>query len=152
AINFTKTVNVDIWNFWHLIFSTSIVYIATDNAFLAIGIGLVITAITLKLADWTAPTVEHHFGLKGVSLAHSETVNFAPITYALNRVEDKIPGFNKLNANPETLSKRLGVFGEPLVMGLVLGMLIGVMGGYDLKGILTLGIQMSAVLILLPRM
>ncbi|MBO1001993.1 PTS galactitol transporter subunit IIC [Pseudogracilibacillus auburnensis] len=152
AINFTKTINVDIWNFWHLIFSTSIVYIATDNAILAILIGLVITAITLKLADWTAPAVEHHFGLKGVSLAHSETVNFAPITYALNKVEDKIPGFNKLHADPETLSKRFGVFGEPLVMGLVLGIIIGILGQYDLKGILTMGVQMAAVLILLPRM
>ncbi|MXQ51486.1 PTS galactitol transporter subunit IIC [Salinicoccus hispanicus] len=152
AINFTKTVNVDIWNFWHLIFSTSIAYIATDNAILAIAIGLIITAITLKLADWTAPAVEHHFGLKGVSLAHSETVNFAPITYALNKVEDKIPGFNKWNADPETLSRKFGVFGEPLVMGLVLGMLIGVLGNYDLQGVLTLGIQMAAVLVLLPRM
>ncbi|GAB3055734.1 PTS galactitol transporter subunit IIC [Salinicoccus sesuvii] len=152
AINFTKTVNVDIWNFWHLIFSTSIAYIATDNAILAIAIGLIITAITLKLADWTAPAVEHHFGLKGVSLAHSETVNFAPITYALNKVEDKIPVFNKWNADPETLSRKFGVFGEPLVMGLVLGMLIGVLGNYDLQGVLTLGIQMAAVLVLLPRM
>lgn len=152
ATNFTKTINVDIWNFWHLIFSTSIVYIATNNAFLSIAIGLVITAITLKLADWTAPAVEHHFGLKGISLAHSETVNFAPITYALNKVEDKIPGFNKLHADPETLSKRFGVFGEPLVMGLVLGMLIGILGNYSFGDILILGIQMAAVLVLLPRM
>ncbi|WP_208590046.1 PTS galactitol transporter subunit IIC [Gracilibacillus suaedae] len=152
ALNWTKTINVDIWNFWHLIFSTSIVYLATDNVFLSIAMGLVITGITLKLADWTAPAVEHHFGLKGVSLAHSETVNFAPITYALNRVQDKIPGLNNLHADPETLRKKFGVFGEPLVMGLVLGILIGILGQYDIQGILTLGVQMSAVLILLPRM
>ncbi|WP_152657853.1 PTS galactitol transporter subunit IIC [Oceanobacillus sp. CFH 90083] len=152
ALNWTKTINVDIWNFWHLIFSTSLVYIATNNAFLAIAIGLIVTGITLKLADWTAPVVEHHFGLKGVSLAHSETVNFAPITYALNKVQDKIPGLNKLHADPETLRKRFGVFGEPLVMGLLLGLLIGILGEYNIQGILTLGIQMAAVLILLPRM
>lgn len=112
ALNWTKTINVDIWNFWHLIFSTSLVYIATDNAFLSIAIGLIVTGITLKLADWTAPVVEHHFGLKGVSLAHSESVNFAPITYALNKIQDMIPGLNKLHADPETLRKRFGVFGN----------------------------------------
>ncbi|WNS81028.1 PTS transporter subunit IIC [Domibacillus sp. DTU_2020_1001157_1_SI_ALB_TIR_016] len=152
SLNWTKTLNVDIWNFWHLIFAASIAYYAYDNMLLAIVVGLVVSAITLKLADWTAPTIEHHFGLKGVSMAHSETVNFAPLMYASNRVIDKIPGLNKLHADPETLKKRFGIFGEPLVMGLVLGMLIGLLGGYDAKGVLTLGVQMSAVLILMPRM
>ncbi|WP_309091429.1 PTS transporter subunit IIC [Domibacillus sp.] len=152
SLNWTKTLNVDIWNFWHLIFAASIAYYAYDNMLLAIVVGLVVSAITLKLADWTAPTIEHHFGLKGVSMAHSETVNFAPLMYASNRVIDKIPGLNKLHADPETLKKRFGIFGEPLVMGLVLGMLIGLLGGYDTKGVLTLGVQMSAVLILMPRM
>ena len=152
SLNWTKTLNVDIWNFWHLIFAASIAYYAYDSMLLAIAVGLIVTAITLKLADWTAPTIEHHFGLKGVSMAHSETVNFAPLMYASNRVIDKIPGLNKLHADPETLKKRFGIFGEPLVMGLVLGILIGLLGGYDAKGVMTLGVQMSAVLILMPRM
>lgn len=37
-------------------------------------------------------------------------------------------------------------------MGLLLGLLIGILGEYNIQGILTLGIQMAAVLILLPRM
>ncbi|MEK5036537.1 PTS galactitol transporter subunit IIC [Sporosarcina sp. FSL K6-3457] len=152
SLNWTKTLNVDIWNFWHLIFAASIAYYAYDNMFLAIAVGLVVTAITLKLADWTAPAIEHHFGLKGVSMAHSETVNFAPLMYASNRIMDKIPGLNKLHADPETLKKRFGIFGEPLVMGLVLGVLIGLLGGYDAKGVMGLGVQMAAVLILMPRM
>ncbi|MGM7723891.1 PTS galactitol transporter subunit IIC [Metabacillus sp. Hm71] len=152
SLNVTKTLNVDIWNFWHLIFAASVTYYAYDNMVLALVVGLIVSAITLKLADWTAPAVEHHFGLKGVSMAHSETVNFAPITYASNRILDKIPGINKLHADPETLSKRFGLFGEPLVMGLVLGMIIGLLGGYDVKGVLMLGVQMAAVLILMPRM
>ena len=152
SLNWTKTLNVDIWNFWHLIFAASIAYYAYDNMFLAIFVGLLVTAITLKLADWTAPAVEHHFGLKGVSMAHSETVNFAPLMYASNRIIDKIPGLNKLHADPETLKKRFGIFGEPLVMGLVLGVLIGLLGGYDAKGVMGLGVQMAAVLILMPRM
>ena len=152
SLNWTKTLNVDIWNFWHLIFASSIAYYAYDNMFLAIFVGLLVTAITLKLADWTAPAVEHHFGLKGVSMAHSETVNFAPLMYASNRIIDKIPGLNKLHADPETLKKRFGIFGEPLVMGLVLGIIIGLLGGYDAKGVMGLGVQMAAVLILMPRM
>ncbi|MEW9672098.1 PTS galactitol transporter subunit IIC [Ammoniphilus sp. 3BR4] len=152
AVNFTKTLNVDIWNFWHYIFAASVTYYAYDNMLLALLVGAIVVAVTLKLADWTAPAIEHHFGVPGVSSAHAETVNFAPITYALNRIQDKIPGWNKLNASPETLSRRFGIFGEPLMMGLILGMLIGIMGRYDVKGVLTLGIQMASVLVLMPKM
>lgn len=50
------------------------------------------------------------------------------------------------------MKKRFGIFGEPLVMGLILGIIIGLLGGYDAKGVMTLGIQMAAVLVLMPRM
>lgn len=152
SVNFTRTIDIDIWNYWHFIFAASVTYYAYDSMILALVVGMIVAAITFKLADWTAPVLEHHFGMPGVSLPHAETVNFAPITYALNKIEDKIPGLNKLNANPETLSKRFGIFGEPLVMGLVLGILIAILGGYDAKGVLTLGVQMAAVLVLMPRM
>lgn len=152
STNFTKTLNIDIWNFWHLIFAASITYYTYNNMWLALLVGLIVSMITLKLADWTAPAVEHHFGLKGVTLPHAETVNFAPLMYASNRILDKVPGINKIHLDSETLTKRFGVFGEPIFMGVVLGFLIGILGGYDLKGILTLGVQMSAVLIIMPKM
>jgi galactitol PTS system EIIC component len=152
ATNFTKTMDVDIWNYWHFIFAGSVAYYAFDNMFIGLAVGLLTAAIIFKLADWTAPVIEHHFGLPGVSLPHAETVNFAPLMYALNKIEDKIPGFNKLNADPETIQKRFGLFGEPIMMGLILGIVLGALARYDLAGILTLGIQLAAVLVILPRM
>lgn len=153
AINFTKTMDVDIWNYWHFIFAGSVAYYGFgENMYMAILVGCLTAIVIFKLADWTAPVVEHHFGMPGVSLPHTETVGFAPLMYALNKIEDKIPGFNKLNADPETIQKRFGVFGEPVIMGLILGVVIGILGKYDLAGILKLGIEMAAVLILLPRM
>ena len=152
ATNFTKTMDVDIWNYWHFIFAASVTYYAFHSMILALVVGCVIMAITLKQADWTAPVIEHHFGLPGVSLPHQETVNFAPIMYALNKIEDRIPYFNKLNANPESLQKNFGLFGEPMMMGLILGALMAMLGKFDLKGILITAVQMSASLVLLPRM
>lgn len=152
AVNFTKTMDVDIWNYWHFIFAGSIAYYSTNSMLLGLLAGCITAAVTFKLADWTAPVLEHHFGLPGVSLPHSETVNFAPIMYLLNKVEDKIPGLNKLNADPETIRKKFGLLGEPMMMGLILGILMGVLGGFDLKGVLTLGIQISAGLTIMPKM
>jgi len=152
AVNFTKTMDIDIWNYWHFIFAGSVAYYATDNMLLGILAGCLTAAITFKLADWTAPALEYHFGLPGVSLPHSETVNFAPIMYLMNKIEDHIPGLNKLHADPESIRKRFGLLGEPMMMGLILGILMAVLGGFDLKGILTLGIQISAGLTIMPKM
>ena len=152
AVNFTKTMDVDIWNYWHFIFAGSVAYYSTNNMALGILAGCLTAAVTFKLADWTAPVLEHHFGLPGVSLPHSETVNFAPIMYLMNKIEDKIPGLNKLQADPESIRKRFGLMGEPMMMGLLLGMLMAILGGFDLKGVLTLGIQISAGLTIMPKM
>ena len=152
AVNFTKTMDVDIWNYWHFIFAASVTYYAYNNMILALAAGVVTAVITFKLADWTAPVLEHHFGLPGISLPHAETVNFAPIMYTLERIWAKIPFLAKVKADPDTVQKRFGLLGEPLTMGLVLGLIIGILGGNDLGSILVLGIQMAAVLVLLPKM
>lgn len=152
AVNFTKTMDVDIWNYWHFIFAASVTYYAYNNMILALAVGVVTAVVTFKLADWTAPVLEHHFGLPGISLPHAETVNFAPIMYTLERIWAKIPFLAKVKADPDTVQKRFGLLGEPLTMGLVLGLIIGILGGNDLGSILVLGIQMAAVLVLLPKM
>ena len=152
AVNFTKTMDVDIWNYWHFIFAASVAYYAYNNMILALAVGIVTAVITFKLADWTAPVLEHHFGLPGISLPHAETVNFAPIMYTLERLWARIPFLANVKADPDTVQKRFGLLGEPLTMGLVLGLIIGILGGNDLGSILVLGIQMAAVLVLLPKM
>jgi PTS system galactitol-specific IIC component len=69
---------------------------------------------------------------------------------------------NKLEADPETIQKRFGVLGEPLVLGTVLGFIIGcfaylgdaTVGAFSaqLAKILILAINLGAVMLLLPRM
>ena len=48
---------------------------------------------------------------------------------------DRIPGVNKIDINIEKLQKKFGVFGEPILIGTVLGIVIGALAGYDLKNI-----------------
>jgi PTS system galactitol-specific IIC component len=149
----TKTMDVDIWNYWHFIFCGAMIYYATNQNLAICIIGTLITVfIVFKLADWTQPVLENYFGLPGISLPHTETVNLAPIMYALNRIEDKIPGFNKININEKTINEKYGVFGEPLTIGLALGIIMGILAKYNAANTITLGIQMAAVMVLLPRM
>jgi PTS system galactitol-specific IIC component len=130
---------------------------------MALGVlGACITAIVIfKLADWTAPAVEKHFGLPGISLPHCETVNWAPLMFALDKIQRAVPALDRLSADPAAVKKKLGLLGEPILMGAILGLLIGAIGavpefrahryGVAIKEILTLAVTMAAVLVVLPK-
>ena len=148
----TQTLDVDIWNFWHFAFTGSLVAILTDSLGWGLFAAAINFAIVLVLADYTAPNVEKYLGLPGVSLPHGFTVAFVPFAIIINKALDYIPGINKIHLDAEVIQEKLGVLGEPILLGTVIGMVIGVVAGYDVKGILTLGISMGAVLVLIPRM
>lgn len=152
SLNWTKTMDLDLWNYWHFIFAGALVMYLTDSA----AMGILASGITIicvfKLADWMQPYVEKVFGMPGISLPHTETIGWAPVSILLNKIIDKIPVINKIDMNPEKIQQRFGVIGEPMFIGLVLGAAIGWLAGYDIKGIVQLGINMAAVLFLMPRM
>ncbi|EGF47329.1 PTS system galactitol-specific transporter subunit IIC, partial [Lacticaseibacillus rhamnosus MTCC 5462] len=68
-----------------------------------------------------------------------------------NWVIDHIPGLNKIHINPQTIQKRFGIMGEPMMIGTLLGILLGVLAGYDVRGILQIGVNLGAVMFILPR-
>ncbi|MDD4370357.1 MAG: PTS galactitol transporter subunit IIC [Anaerostipes sp.] len=152
ATNFTKTLNVDIWNYWHFILTGSLVQFLTGSMIAGVVAAGVTFIIIMKMADYSAPRVQEYFGLPGVSLPHTETVSWAPLCILLDKVYDKIPGFNKVHLDGDTIQKRFGIIGEPMMLGLILGAGIGALAGYEVSAIITLAVNMAAVMFILPRM
>lgn len=157
--NTTQTIDVDIWNYWHFAFTGSLVAIITDDIMLGFMAAVINMVVVLILGDITAPQVEKSLGMPGVSLPHGFTAAFAPIAMFINWVIDKIPGLRDINLDVESLQKKFGVFGEPLMIGTLIGLVIGVVAYFnpaDIAGslttILTLGVSLGAVLVLIPRM
>lgn len=149
----TKTFHIDLWNYWHFAYAAGIVWIATGSYVLGFTIAVIVAFFTYILADWTYPAMEdpEGFNMPGVTLPHHGTVVWAPPMYALNKVIDRIPGVRNLKADPDSIREKLGVVGEPLFIGLVLGLLIGFLAGYPFQKVLNLAMYMSAGLIILPR-
>lgn len=150
ALKLTRVVNIDIWNIWHFAFTGAIVNIATDSYMLGIAGVAIHAAFAYKLGDWFAPTANRYFGLEGIAMCHGTTGWFSPIAVFVDIMIDKIPGLKEINLNPSNLQKRFGTICEPSIMGAAMGVIIGALAGYDLKGILTLAIQMAAVIVLMP--
>ncbi|WP_338433344.1 PTS transporter subunit IIC [Clostridium tyrobutyricum] len=149
----TNVLDVDIWNYWHFTAAGATVYVLTDgNWILAILAAVLYEVVVFKIADRTASMVENFFGLEGVSLPTGSTAACGLIGIPIVKLVSKIPGIKNLKADPESIQKKFGIFGEPMMLGLVLGLIIGALAGYDIGGIFKMGITMGAVMMLMPRM
>lgn len=150
--NTTQTVDVDIWDYWHFAFTGALVAIVTGSQTMGLIAAVLNMIIIMVIGDYTAPGVEKTLGLPGVSLPHGFTGAYAPIAIVINKIIDLIPGVNKIDINMDKIQEKFGVFGEPIIVGSVLGLAIGAIAGYDISKVLQLGITMGAVLVLIPRM
>ncbi|WP_071396177.1 PTS galactitol transporter subunit IIC [Bacillus tuaregi] len=151
-LKWTKTLDIDIWNYWHFIAAGATGYIVTNSWVVAIIMAIIYEILVLKIADWTAPLIQKYFGLEGISLPTGSTAAFGPIGILVGWLITKVPGLGKLHADPESIQKRFGIFGEPMMMGLILGAVIGLLAGYDVGGVTQIAISMAAVMFLMPRM
>lgn len=161
--NTTQTADVDIWNYWHFAFTGALVAIVTDNVAFGIAAAIINEVIVLIVGDVTAPLVEKSLGLPGVSIPHGLAGAYAPIAYAVNWIIDRVPCLNRIDINVRTMQKKFGVFGEPILLGSIIGLLIGLLAGYGLlpataadgsttPSVLSIAVLMGAVMVLIPKM
>ena len=155
----TKTVNIDLWNYWHFAFIGAVVYFACGNIWWGFFAAIICYIITLIMADLTADKFQKYYdGMDGISIPQPFCQGFVPFAVVINKVLDKIPGFDKLNIDAEGMKKKFGIMGEPLFLGVIVGCAIGALACKDsqelvagIPGILGLGIKMGAVMELIPR-
>ena len=155
----TRTVNIDLWNYWHFAFIGAVVYFASDSLVWGFFAAIVCYVITLVIADMTARKFQNFYeGMDGISIPQPFCAGFVPFAIGVNWLFDKIPGANKIDVDAEGLKKKFGVLGEPLMLGVIVGVGIGCLTCESWKEIvdnipyiLGLGIKMGAVMELIPR-
>lgn len=152
AFKLTKTINIDIWNYWHFIFTAQLVYSATNNLILAVAAAIFVCIVCIKLADWSVIRFKNFSGMPGISCTTLSGVAYYPFTIMVDKIIDKIPGLNKVEADTEAIKKKLGFFGEGMTIGFIMGLVLGVVGGYAFKDILELAFNIAAVVFILPKM
>ncbi|MBJ2183035.1 MAG: PTS sugar transporter subunit IIC [Muribaculaceae bacterium] len=155
----TRTVNIDLWNYWHFAFIGAVIYFACDSLAWGFFGAIVCYIITLILADITAKRFQRFYdGMDGISIPQPFCAGFVPFAWALNKGLDAIPGMGRLEIDAEGLKKKFGLLGEPLFLGVLVGIGIGCLTCTSWDGftesipyILGLGIKMGAVMELIPR-
>ncbi len=155
----TRTVNIDLWNYWHFAFIGAVIYFASDSLAWGFFGAIICYIITLILADITAKKFQDFYkDMDGISIPQPFVAGFVPFAWAINKGLDKIPGISKLEIDAEGMKKKFGLLGEPLFLGVIVGIAIGCLTCSSwqeivdkIPYILGLGIKMGAVMELIPR-
>ena len=151
-LGWTKTLNVDIWNFWFQCFLGLVAQAVTGNFVTGILGALVAVMLQWLLADIFQKKVSEFFGYPGIAISHMMALSGALIAVPLNWIFDRIPGFNKIEADSETIAKRFGFFGDTVVIGIIIGMIVGFLAKYDFAKAAQLGMATGAVMKIMPKM
>lgn len=131
ALKLTKTLDIDVWNFWPWMFSWALVQGLTGS-FLWGFLAFVFTGVvSLVLGDMQAKYIQESYNLPGITFPHPFSSFFGLLAWPFMWVFDRIPGFKDLQADTDLMQKKLGPFGNSTVIGLIIGILLSLLAGYD---------------------
>jgi PTS system galactitol-specific IIC component len=159
-MRFTRTINIDFWNYWNFLMIGSLIFAVTEIRWIGVLVAVIVAAITFVLADIYAHFIETYYGLRGVSNPQAQVVCWAPISHLINIILNKIPLIKKVHLFYEEIQYKLGIVSEPMIIGFISGLIIGLITRYrtlpldpwpNILYALLSGARLSIIMILLPR-
>lgn len=172
ATGLTRTIYIDIWNYWHFALIGALVMAFSGSMVIGLCATLLLAIYCFKLTEWTAPDVERELGIKGVSASPVSVNGIVPYTACMDWLFDRLPFISKIVYNPEKLGATpsdthtdeadenkikesgpglVAFLSEPMVIGILMGLLLAIAADYDLKATLELSVHIAAVMFLLPK-
>lgn len=146
----------DIWNYYIFVTFAVCVQFVTGSFVLGLICALYSNLFVLLTADALAPALQEYYGYEGLTCTCISNVTSVYIGGLLNILFKKI-GFGKVKVNPDSINKRLGFFGEPAMIGAILGIIMGAIAYiHDLgklttwSAILTFAFTISVMLVIYP--
>jgi PTS system galactitol-specific IIC component len=158
VLRLTKTIWTDVWSYWHGSAVGGIVWALTGNVAMGVLAAVVYLAIGSVFSDLTAKKYQEFNDMPGIGVPCGTTVQASLVAIPVVWVLDRIPGLKDWDASPEGIKKKLGLVGEPVVLGFLLGAIIGLFawGGtgtdFGVTKILGLGMSTATMMVILPRM
>lgn len=152
VLGITRTLDIDIWNFWHMAFVGAIVQYVTGSFALGLYAAALSLVIGLFLADWSAPLIQKFFKLPGISIPHLQSAGYMMLAVPFAWLMNRVPALKRLHVDPDTTRRRLGLLGEPLALGFIIGFLLALFAGQSFVDVLLTAVNIAAVMVLIPRM
>lgn len=147
----------DLWNNYSYMAWGSLIYVATKDIWLSLALMLIMVLYNVIFIEMNQKRWSTYYGYPNASIPALHICPGTPLAVVGNWLLNKL-GAYKIRLRPDALQKRLGIFGDPIMLGLILGILIGFLGHLNnlnllasWANILIIGISTAAVMAIFPR-
>lgn len=147
----------DLWNNYSYMVWGSMTYLITHSMILGLGIMILLNLYGLLLTDVLARRWSTYYKYPRSTIIALHNIEPAIFGMIMDPIWNKL-GLHKVKLNPQTLQKKLGFLGEPISLGLFLGLFLGILGNLKSLGTLSawgeitnVGIATSAVMAIFPK-
>ncbi|MPW25370.1 PTS galactitol transporter subunit IIC [Alkalibaculum sp. M08DMB] len=147
----------DLWNNYSYMVWGSMVYLATSSIILGIGIMILLNLYSLLLSDLLARRWSTYYKYPRSTIIAMHNIEPTIFGVIIDPLWNKL-GLHKIKLNPQTLQGKFGFLGEPISLGLFLGLFLGVLGNLSQLGTLeawgeitSVAIATSAVMAIFPK-
>lgn len=147
----------DLWNNYSYMVWGSMVYLATKNMILAVVLMCLLNMYSLLLSEMLARRWSSYYHYPNCTIIAMHNIEPGIFALLMDPIWNMI-GLHKVRLNPQGLQKKLGFLGEPISLGLFLGLFLGILGNIsnlvELSAwgqITEVAIATSAVMAIFPK-
>ncbi|QEY34723.1 PTS galactitol transporter subunit IIC [Caproiciproducens galactitolivorans] len=147
----------DLWNNYSYMAWGSVLFLLTGNFALSLTCMIVQQLYTLCFTEVIEERWSKFYHYPNCTIASLHTATVGVYAVGMNWLLNRL-GLYKVKADPDSFRKRFGFLGEPMTLGLLLGLFIGIVGNIkhlgELKSwgtILVCGVATASVMAVFPK-
>ena len=147
----------DLWNNYSYMVWGSMVYLATKNMILAVVLMCLLNMYSLLLSEMLARRWSSYYHYPNCTIIAMHNIEPGIFALIMDPIWNML-GLHKVRLNPQGLQKKLGFLGEPISLGLFLGLFLGILGNISNLAELSawgqiteVAIATSAVMAIFPK-
>lgn len=147
----------DLWNNYSYMFWGSMIFVATKDIWLALAAMFIMVLYNVIFIEMNSKRWSTYYGYQNCTVPALHIAPGTPFAVGGNWLLNKM-GAYKIRWRPEALRVRMGFLGEPIVLGMILGLVLGILGHLGDIGtlaawgnIMTIAISTAAVMAIFPR-
>lgn len=147
----------DLWNNYSISVWGSMFFLLTQNIWMAFLLMIFINMVTLLIAESIQKRWSTYYHYPSCAMTAPHHNGDAPMYLVLNILFSKM-GMDKIKANPQDIRKKIGFMGEPMYIGLIVGLILGVVGNFTQLNsfagwgsIANVAVTCAAVMAIFPR-
>lgn len=147
----------DIWNYYYFVVWGIMVQFVTGSFVIGLLACLFMNLIVLFIADFLAPALQEYYGYEGLTCTCVCVTNIAILAGLLRWIINKLH-IKEVQLSPEKIQEKLGFLGEPAMIGIIMGLLMGIVAYWGEIGstvtwgtkIFPFALTLAAMLVIYP--